>query len=138
MFVKGVVNQEAQKEIQFPEVLHCVFCGAKGLFMDCLIKNTSAHIVVSKKCFLKIIYWFYGIYTKVLLVSDFADSLFSTCSIVVICCHCKSRMRRFLSKKKSLAWLCIKNFHSVPTCVHERVLFSTPPHFSNAFLQCMI
>lgn len=53
--MKGVVNQEAQQEIQFPEVLHCVFCGAKGLFMDCLIKNTSAHIVVSKKCFLKII-----------------------------------------------------------------------------------
>ncbi|XP_059379999.1 protein KHNYN-like [Carassius carassius] len=46
LFVKGVVNQEAQQEIHFPEVLHCVFCGAKGLFMDCLIKNTSAHIVV--------------------------------------------------------------------------------------------
>ncbi|XP_051757181.1 protein KHNYN isoform X1 [Ctenopharyngodon idella] len=54
MFVKGVVNQEAQKEIQFPEVLHCVFCGAKGLFMDCLIKNTSAHIVVGSQGFLLI------------------------------------------------------------------------------------
>ncbi|XP_016383714.1 protein KHNYN [Sinocyclocheilus rhinocerous] len=49
LFVKGVVNQEAQQEIQFPEVLHCVFCGAKGLFMDCLIKNTSAHIVVGSQ-----------------------------------------------------------------------------------------
>ncbi|XP_016114566.1 protein KHNYN-like isoform X2 [Sinocyclocheilus grahami] len=49
LFVKGVVNQEAQQEIQFPEVLHCVFCGAKGLFMDCLIKNTSAHVVVGSQ-----------------------------------------------------------------------------------------
>ncbi|XP_052417732.1 protein KHNYN [Carassius gibelio] len=46
LFVKGVVNQEAQQKIHFPEVLHCVFCGAKGLFLDCLIKNTSAQIVV--------------------------------------------------------------------------------------------
>ncbi|XP_065117969.1 NEDD4-binding protein 1 isoform X1 [Paramisgurnus dabryanus] len=46
LFVKGVVNQEAQQEFPFPEALHCVFCGAKGLFMDCLIKNTSAHLVV--------------------------------------------------------------------------------------------
>lgn len=49
LFVKGVVNQETQQEIQFPEVLHCVFCGAKGLFMDCLIKNTSAHVVVGSQ-----------------------------------------------------------------------------------------
>ncbi|XP_026852488.2 protein KHNYN [Electrophorus electricus] len=46
LFVKGVVNQEAQKEVQYPEALHCVFCGAKGLFIDSLIKNTSAHIMV--------------------------------------------------------------------------------------------
>ncbi|XP_067303780.1 protein KHNYN [Pseudorasbora parva] len=54
IFVKGVVNQEAQQEMQVPEVLHCVFCGAKGLFMDCLIKNTSAHIVVGSQGFLLI------------------------------------------------------------------------------------
>ncbi|KAF5901910.1 protein KHNYN-like, partial [Clarias magur] len=46
LFIKGIVNQEAQKEVQYPHVLHCVFCGAKGLFIDCLVKNTSAHIVV--------------------------------------------------------------------------------------------
>ncbi|XP_034533129.1 protein KHNYN [Notolabrus celidotus] len=46
LFVKGVVNQEEQQEVSYPGVLHCVFCGAKGLFMDCLIKSTSAHIVV--------------------------------------------------------------------------------------------
>ncbi|XP_060772983.1 NEDD4-binding protein 1 isoform X3 [Neoarius graeffei] len=46
IFIKGVVNQEAQKEIQYPQVLHCVFCGAKELFIDCLIRITSAHIIV--------------------------------------------------------------------------------------------
>ncbi|XP_056621471.1 NEDD4-binding protein 1 isoform X2 [Triplophysa dalaica] len=53
VFVKGVVNQEVQKEFPFPEALYCVFCGAEGLFMDCLIKNTSAHLVVgSQSCLL--------------------------------------------------------------------------------------
>nr|XP_046236747.1 protein KHNYN [Scatophagus argus] len=46
LFVKGLVNQEEQQEVSYPDVLHCVFCGARGLFMDCLIRNTSAHIVV--------------------------------------------------------------------------------------------
>uniref|UniRef100_A0A3Q3XF97 Uncharacterized protein n=1 Tax=Mola mola TaxID=94237 RepID=A0A3Q3XF97_MOLML len=46
LFVKGVVNQEEQQEVSYPGVLHCVFCGARGLFMDCLRRSTSAHIVV--------------------------------------------------------------------------------------------
>ncbi|CAJ1085885.1 protein KHNYN [Xyrichtys novacula] len=46
LFVKGVVNQEEQQEVSYPGILHCVFCGARGLFMDCLIRSTSAHIVV--------------------------------------------------------------------------------------------
>lgn len=45
--MKGVVNQEEQQEVSYPSVLHSVFCGARGLFMDCLIKCTSAHMVVS-------------------------------------------------------------------------------------------
>lgn len=47
LFVKGVVNQEEQQEVSYPGVLHCVFCGARGLFIDSLIRNTSAQIVVS-------------------------------------------------------------------------------------------
>ncbi|XP_072314903.1 NEDD4-binding protein 1 isoform X2 [Eucyclogobius newberryi] len=46
LFVKGVVNQEEQQEVPYPAALHCVFCGARGLFMDCLIRNTSALIVI--------------------------------------------------------------------------------------------
>ncbi|KAG7221478.1 hypothetical protein INR49_002453 [Caranx melampygus] len=54
LFVKGVVNQEEQQELSYPKVLHCVFCGARGLFMDCLMKSTSAHIVVGSLGFLLI------------------------------------------------------------------------------------
>ncbi|XP_028261594.1 protein KHNYN [Parambassis ranga] len=54
LFVKGVVNLEEQQEVLYPSVLHCVFCGARGLFMDSLIKNTSAHIVVGSPEFLLI------------------------------------------------------------------------------------
>ncbi|XP_056225547.1 protein KHNYN [Seriola aureovittata] len=46
LFVKGVVNQEEQQEVSYPGFLHCVFCGARGLFMNCLMKSTSAHILV--------------------------------------------------------------------------------------------
>ncbi|CAL8326351.1 unnamed protein product [Lota lota] len=46
LFVRGLVNEEQQQEVSYPGFLHCVFCGARGLFMDCLIKNTSANIVV--------------------------------------------------------------------------------------------
>lgn len=54
LFVKGLVNQEEQQEVSYPGVLHCVFCGARGLFMDCLIRSTSAHIVVGSSGFLLI------------------------------------------------------------------------------------
>lgn len=54
LFVKGVVNQEEQQEVSYPRVLHCVFCGARGLFLDCLIRCTSAHVVVGSTGFLLI------------------------------------------------------------------------------------
>ncbi|XP_028330536.1 NEDD4-binding protein 1 [Gouania willdenowi] len=54
LFVKGVVNQEEQQEVSFPSILLCVFCGARGLFMDSLIRNTSAHIVIGSPGFLLI------------------------------------------------------------------------------------
>ncbi|XP_076018544.1 protein KHNYN [Genypterus blacodes] len=52
LFVKGVVNQEQQQEVSYPGALHCVFCGSRGLFRDCLIKTTSAQIVVGSPGFL--------------------------------------------------------------------------------------
>ncbi|XP_054656919.1 NEDD4-binding protein 1 [Dunckerocampus dactyliophorus] len=46
LFVTGLINQEEQQELSYPLALNCIFCGARGLFMDCIIKSTSAHIVV--------------------------------------------------------------------------------------------
>ncbi|KAM9836963.1 protein KHNYN isoform 2-T2 [Aulostomus maculatus] len=49
-----IAIQEEQKEVSYPVVLHCVFCGAKGLFMDCLMKSTSAYIMVGSPGYLLI------------------------------------------------------------------------------------
>ncbi|KAK2862889.1 hypothetical protein Q5P01_002422 [Channa striata] len=68
LFVKGVVNQEEQQEVTYPTVLHCVFCGARGLFMDCLIKCTSAHIVVGSPGFL--------------LISGLTEPVVQACSLI--------------------------------------------------------
>ncbi|TRY83335.1 hypothetical protein DNTS_015064 [Danionella cerebrum] len=65
---KGVVNQEAQQLVQFPDVFRCVFSGARGLFMDCLIKNTSAHIVVGSP--------------DLLLISGLAESVVKAYSFI--------------------------------------------------------
>ncbi|KAM9425485.1 NEDD4-binding protein 1 isoform 2-T2 [Pholidichthys leucotaenia] len=54
LFVKGIVNQEEQQEVSYPKFLQCVFCGAKGLFMDSLIRTTSALIVIGSPGFLLI------------------------------------------------------------------------------------
>lgn len=47
IFVKGLVSQEEQQERSYPAVLNCIFYSANGFFMDCMIKSTSAQIVVS-------------------------------------------------------------------------------------------
>ncbi|KAI4808581.1 hypothetical protein KUCAC02_000638 [Chaenocephalus aceratus] len=47
-------DQEEQQELSYPGALHCIFSGARGLFMDCLTKSTSAHIVVGSTGFLLI------------------------------------------------------------------------------------
>ncbi|XP_061816848.1 protein KHNYN [Nerophis lumbriciformis] len=46
LFLRGLINQEEQQELSYPVVLNCIFCGARGIFLDCIIKSTSAHIVV--------------------------------------------------------------------------------------------
>ncbi|KAM4853533.1 protein KHNYN isoform 1-T2 [Thomomys bottae] len=44
-YLKGLCSPELQSEIQYPPRLHCVFLGARGLFLDCLVWSTSAHLV---------------------------------------------------------------------------------------------
>ncbi|KAG2462643.1 NEDD4-binding protein 1 [Polypterus senegalus] len=45
-FIKGLCTTELQEEVNYPRDLHCVFIGAQSLFMNCLIRATSAFIMV--------------------------------------------------------------------------------------------
>ncbi|XP_074150481.1 protein KHNYN isoform X2 [Sminthopsis crassicaudata] len=44
-YLKGLCSPEVWEEVSYPAALHCVFFGARGLFLDCLCWGTSAHIV---------------------------------------------------------------------------------------------
>ncbi|XP_074090870.1 protein KHNYN isoform X2 [Macrotis lagotis] len=44
-YLKGLCNPEVWEEVSYPAALHCVFFGARGLFLDCLCWGTSAHVV---------------------------------------------------------------------------------------------
>lgn len=44
-YLKGLCSPELQEEIHYPPQLHCIFLGARGLFLDCLAWSTCAHLV---------------------------------------------------------------------------------------------
>ncbi|XP_006835440.1 PREDICTED: protein KHNYN [Chrysochloris asiatica] len=44
-YLKGLCSPELQNEIHYPSRLHCIFLGAQGFFLDCLIWSTTAHMV---------------------------------------------------------------------------------------------
>ncbi|XP_042542262.1 protein KHNYN [Dipodomys spectabilis] len=44
-YLKGLCSPELQSEIHYPPKLHCIFLGAQGFFLDCLVWRTSAHLV---------------------------------------------------------------------------------------------
>ncbi|XP_067905490.1 NEDD4-binding protein 1 isoform X2 [Heterodontus francisci] len=43
-YIKGVCNPEIRHIECYPKDMHCVFAGAKGLFLKCLIQDTCADI----------------------------------------------------------------------------------------------
>ncbi|XP_070585994.1 protein KHNYN-like [Erythrolamprus reginae] len=43
-YIKGLCDPELQEEVQYPKDMHCIFLGAHGLFLDCLIQGTSANL----------------------------------------------------------------------------------------------
>ncbi|XP_063157550.1 protein KHNYN-like isoform X2 [Candoia aspera] len=45
-YIKGLCAPELQEEIQYPKDMQCIFLGAHGLFLDCLIQGTSANLTV--------------------------------------------------------------------------------------------
>ncbi|XP_041095450.1 NEDD4-binding protein 1-like [Polyodon spathula] len=49
VFIRGLCSQELQMEVLYPRDLHCVFTGARQLFLECLIRGSSAFIVVGSQ-----------------------------------------------------------------------------------------
>lgn len=45
-YVRGLCDPELQKEERYPGDMHCIFAGARGLFLDRLVRDTSAEVVV--------------------------------------------------------------------------------------------
>lgn len=45
-YVKGLCDPELQKEERYPVDMHCIFAGARGLFVDRLLRDTSAEVQV--------------------------------------------------------------------------------------------
>lgn len=45
-YVRGLCDPELQKEEWYPGDMHCIFAGARGLFLDRLVRDTSAEVVV--------------------------------------------------------------------------------------------
>ncbi|XP_056273049.1 NEDD4-binding protein 1 [Pseudoliparis swirei] len=45
-YVRGLCDPELQKEERYPADMHCIFAGARGLFLDRLVRDTSAEVLV--------------------------------------------------------------------------------------------
>ncbi|XP_029951522.1 NEDD4-binding protein 1 isoform X2 [Salarias fasciatus] len=45
-YVRGLCDPELQKEERYPVDMHCIFAGARGLFLDRLTRDTSAEVLV--------------------------------------------------------------------------------------------
>ncbi|CAN9499472.1 unnamed protein product [Ophioblennius macclurei] len=45
-YVRGLCDPELQKEERYPVDMHCIFAGARGLFLDRLTRDTSAEVQV--------------------------------------------------------------------------------------------
>ncbi|XP_068097753.1 protein KHNYN-like [Hyperolius riggenbachi] len=43
-YIKGLCTPELMEDFTYPREMHCIFVGAEGLFLDCLIRATSACI----------------------------------------------------------------------------------------------
>ncbi|KAM8962351.1 protein KHNYN-like [Pelodytes ibericus] len=41
-YIKGLCTPEIIEDISYPREMHCIFVGSKGIFLDCLIRATSA------------------------------------------------------------------------------------------------
>ncbi|XP_029687977.1 NEDD4-binding protein 1 [Takifugu rubripes] len=54
-YVRGLCDPELQKEERYPADMHCIFAGARGLFLDRLVRDTSAEVVVPEPGHLRLL-----------------------------------------------------------------------------------
>ncbi|KAI4881408.1 hypothetical protein NFI96_033654 [Prochilodus magdalenae] len=54
-YVKGLCDPELQKEERYPVDMHCIFAGARGLFLDRLLRDTSAEVQVLEPGLLRLL-----------------------------------------------------------------------------------
>ncbi|XP_061892183.1 NEDD4-binding protein 1 isoform X1 [Entelurus aequoreus] len=47
-YVRGLCDPELKKEERYPVDMHCIFAGARGLFLDRLMRDTSAEVLVTE------------------------------------------------------------------------------------------
>lgn len=45
-YVRGLCDPELQEVERYPVDMHCIFAGARGLFLDRLLRDTSAEVLV--------------------------------------------------------------------------------------------
>ncbi|KAM4051255.1 protein KHNYN isoform 2-T5 [Anomaloglossus baeobatrachus] len=45
-YIKGICTPELDENLKYPREMHCIFVGARGLFLDCLIRATSACVKI--------------------------------------------------------------------------------------------
>ncbi|KAM6937425.1 NEDD4-binding protein 1 [Xenentodon cancila] len=45
-YIRGLCDPELWKEERYPVDMHCIFAGARGLFLDRLIRDTSAEVLM--------------------------------------------------------------------------------------------
>ncbi|XP_026167555.1 NEDD4-binding protein 1 [Mastacembelus armatus] len=54
-YVRGLCDPELHKEERYPVDMHCIFAGARGLFLDRLIRDTSAEVLVPEPGHLRLL-----------------------------------------------------------------------------------
>ncbi|XP_039858156.1 LOW QUALITY PROTEIN: NEDD4-binding protein 1 [Simochromis diagramma] len=54
-YIRGLCDPELQKEERYPVDMHCIFAGARGLFLDRLIRDTSAEVLVQEPGLLRLL-----------------------------------------------------------------------------------
>lgn len=54
-YVRGLCDPELQKVERYPVDMHCIFAGARGLFLDRLVRDTSAEVLVPEPGHLRLL-----------------------------------------------------------------------------------